>query len=229
MSDSPLPSDAFRLGDLVVVLSLNRIIHGERSADLEPRVMGVLEVLARTPREVVSRATLFDEVWSDTVVNDEALTRAVSALRKALSDGAPGAIETIRGTGYRLVAPIRPVVPSPRPTVLEDAVLEGKPAPPSADRNTPMVALALGAATLALAVAVWAAWPRVAPPELSEARAAPSDAIRAGEASALRLDSTSEYYVPGLSEWDVYYDSSAGRYFHFEDDRTDNGSGPRRR
>jgi DNA-binding winged helix-turn-helix (wHTH) protein len=74
---------------------------------LEPRVMGVLVALASAAGEVVSRSQLLETVWGDTVVNEEVLTRAVSQIRQAVGGEASGpqVVETVRGTGYRWVAP----------------------------------------------------------------------------------------------------------------------------
>ena len=209
MAALSLPSDAFRLGDLVVVPSLNRLVRGGETEDVEPRVMRVLAVLAETPGEVVPRAALMDAVWADAVVNDEALTRAVSELRKALAPEAAGAVETIRGTGYRLALPVRPLAPE-APTQTEGPAPAAS-AGPAARRGGALVVLALGMAALAFAVALWAAWPRVAPsaPETS-CEGLPLDAE-----APFRLDSTSEYYRPGMSEHGVYYDSTEDAYFRF--------------
>ena len=227
MEPVSLPSDAFRLGDLVVVPSLNRLVRGAETADLEPRVMRVLAVLAETPGEVVPRAALVDAVWTDAVVNDEALTRAVSELRKALAPEASGAVETIRGTGYRLAVPPRPLAPAPR-SAPAAGPRTGLAAPPPEEarpvarrqRGGALVALALGLASLAFALALWAAWPRVAeapePGGEPPATAAPEASGAAPERRGtypLLLDSTSEYYRPGLSEHGVYYDSTTDRYF----------------
>ena len=67
--------------------------------------MQLLCYLAARRGEVVSRTELFDTVWQDTIVNNEALTRSISALRKALDDDpkAPAFIETIHKRGYRLL------------------------------------------------------------------------------------------------------------------------------
>lgn len=204
-----LPADAFRLGDLVVVPSLNRLVRGDETEDLEPRVMRVLAVLAETPGEVVPRAALMDAVWADAVVNDEALTRAVSELRKALAPGASGAVETIRGTGYRLALPVRPL--APEAPARADASPPEVTAAPAAHRGGALVVLALTMAALAFAVALWAAWPRVAPQAPEAAGATPPRDARA----PFRLDSTSEYYRPGMSEHGVYYDSTKDAYFRF--------------
>lgn len=71
---------------------------------LEPRTVQVLVVLARSRGQVLSRAELLDQAWPDAVVGDEALTVAISKLRRALAQGDEGAdfIETIPRVGYRL-------------------------------------------------------------------------------------------------------------------------------
>ena len=119
---------------------------------LEPRVMGVLGALASAEGAVVSREALMEAVWGDTVVNEEVLTRAVSQIRQAVGDRAsdPRVVETVRGTGYRWVAP---EVERPSPAEA--------PAGTSADvhptQQLPRSWIAVGAALLlAGGVAVWA-------------------------------------------------------------------------
>lgn len=75
-----------------------------------------------------------------------------------------------------------------------------------------LVFLALGLAGVALAVALWAAWPRAVPEETVATPVPDSSSVEA----PFRLDSTSPYYVPGASELGVYYDSTEGAYFRFE-------------
>ena len=205
MSGIILPSDAFRLGDVVVIPSLNRLVRGSRMDDMEPRVMRVLATLAETPGEVVTRTFLFEVIWPETVVGDEALTRAVSELRKALADGAPDAIETIRGTGYRLVLPVHPL-PSAKARTKANVGTAPKTADTHAEPQSrrPVAALALVMSAFALVIAMWAAWPRIA-----------SEAPLREEAEPFQLDSTSQYYRPGMSELGVYHDSTTGHYFRF--------------
>lgn len=76
--------------------------------DLEPRVMGVLVALARTPGMVVSKEALIADAWSGTPVSDNAITWAVSRLRKALSPES-SLIRTVTGEGYRLEAAVTPI------------------------------------------------------------------------------------------------------------------------
>lgn len=69
----------------------------------------LLEFLAENAGQSVSRDELMKQVWPDVVVGDEALTNAVTKLRKALGDNHQKAryIETIPKMGYRLVAQVR--------------------------------------------------------------------------------------------------------------------------
>ncbi|MEM7786752.1 MAG: transcriptional regulator [Bacteroidota bacterium] len=219
MTDPRLPSDAFRLGALVVVPSLNRLVRDGQPTDVEPRLMAVLAALAETPGEVVTHDHLLASVWADTVVNDEAVTRAVSELRKALGDGAPGAVETIRGRGYRLTLPVEPIEATPASATPAEP-LRGA-AAPGTSGGRPLAAVALAVGVIALGVSVWAVLrtgdetpsPSQTTTEAAGTVAAPEDPFR--------LDSTSEYYRPGLSDHGVYVDDSTGRVFWFAPDSTE--------
>ena len=82
--------------------------HGEQKK-VEPRVMRVFLCLAEKSGEVVSRERLLELVWGDTAVNEDALSRAISDLRKTLGDSPrkPALIQTIPKSGYRLIAPVK--------------------------------------------------------------------------------------------------------------------------
>jgi len=75
-------------------------------ADLPPRAFDTLVCLVEHRGELVSKATLMAAAWPDTVVEENNLNQAVTALRKALGD-TPGRrryIVTEAGRGYRFVA-----------------------------------------------------------------------------------------------------------------------------
>lgn len=100
----------YRIGDWVFAAETGEVWTRTSCRRLEPRVSDVLRLLADHPGEVVSRAHLFDRVWKDRVVVDEALTRAISRIRVALGDaGSPRRyVETLPKRGYRLIASVRP-------------------------------------------------------------------------------------------------------------------------
>lgn len=78
---------------------------GEGTVALQPRVFDLLVYLVTNRDRVVSKDELLDKVWSDVVVADGSLQRAVSMLRSTLDKlGAPDAIRTYARKGYRFCA-----------------------------------------------------------------------------------------------------------------------------
>ena len=151
------PALPFHLDGFLVQPALNRIRKGAETLHVEPRVMQVLVRLAGRPGEVLSREYLFETVWPDTVVCEEALTRTISELRRLFRDDArsPRVIETIRKSGYRLVAPVRPAAEAGNGEVASESAVgrpEGRGRFARFGANAPG-AIAFGVAALALAAA----------------------------------------------------------------------------
>lgn len=109
----PATVQPFCIGPWLVHPALNRIHRNGLKEQLEPRIMHVLVCLASRPGEVISRKELLETAWSDVVVGEEVLTRAISQLRLLFEDQArtPQYVETIRGSGYRLLVPVSAVNP----------------------------------------------------------------------------------------------------------------------
>ena len=138
------------VGEWSVEPALDALQRGGETVRLEPKAMELLVALASRPGEVVSREELLSTVWPGVVVGDEALSQAVTKLRKALGDDvrSPTYIETISKRGYRLIAPVKP------PTA--DPVVETAAAPAqgqSRRRRASLIGLLL--ALLALGTYVW--------------------------------------------------------------------------
>ena len=97
---------SFRLGLWRVEPSRNVIFREGDERHLENRVMQTLVFLAEKQGRTITREQFFSTVWKDLVVNEEALSRAISLLRTALGDNphTPEYIQTIPGVGYRLIA-----------------------------------------------------------------------------------------------------------------------------
>ncbi len=76
---------------------------------LSPVNKRVLLTLLHNAGQVVSRQQLFDDVWPNQVVSDDALTRCISDLRSQLKPlaAAKKLIETIPKTGYRWLPPLQ--------------------------------------------------------------------------------------------------------------------------
>ena len=98
----------FWVGDWYVDPSSNLLSRAGEDCRVEPKVMHVLVCLAEQPMRTVTKEAFMQEVWNGTVVTDDALSRCISELRKVLggSPRNPQFIETIRKSGYRLIAPV---------------------------------------------------------------------------------------------------------------------------
>lgn len=177
------PAD-FSAGDALIQPALNRIsLHG-RVTQVEPKVMQVLVLMAARPGAVVSRDTFLETVWAGTVGDDYLLNRAISELRKIFDDDpqAPRYVETIRKSGYRLIAPIAPARVAhaiPRPA--------GEP-PPAA--TAPAASAAPG----------HVADPRRPPPARARSRLAALGLVLALGAAAVYLLATRTDDGPDLAE-----------------------------
>ncbi len=101
---------SFRLGSWLVEPELNRLARAGQLVQIEPRLMKLLVMLAERPGNVTLKGDIVDSVWGNRSVSDESLAKAVSKLRKILGDDPenPRYIETIRKSGYRLIADVAP-------------------------------------------------------------------------------------------------------------------------
>ena len=106
------PPDPKRLesADLSIIPDRGEIRNARgESARLGPVNMKVLGFLMSRAGRVVSRADLFEAVWKNQVVGDDALTRSISDIRAEigrLSDR-ENLIETLPKRGYRWTAEVR--------------------------------------------------------------------------------------------------------------------------
>ncbi|MGH9419997.1 MAG: winged helix-turn-helix domain-containing protein, partial [Thermoanaerobaculia bacterium] len=88
---------------------LRVVAHADgRSTRLEPKASDLLLFLVGRPGEIFSVDQLIESVWDGKFVTGDVVMVAVSALRQAFGDDArqPRFIETVRGRGYRWIAPI---------------------------------------------------------------------------------------------------------------------------
>lgn len=92
-------------GDVRVDLAAERVWRRDELVELEPKAFEVLRHLLHNPDRLISKQELFDTVWERTAVTDNALTRVVAQLRRALGDDARDAryIETVPTRGYRFI------------------------------------------------------------------------------------------------------------------------------
>ncbi len=112
-ASSPASSELGSLvfGEFVVDLRERRLTrHGGR-VDIAPKTFDVLVFLALNGGHLVSKDELLGAVWRDRVVTENALTRVIKEVRRALGDAAanPRYVETVRQSGYRFIADVKRV------------------------------------------------------------------------------------------------------------------------
>lgn len=100
--------DGFRLDVHERTLSCR----GER-LHLADKAFDLLCALADNSGKRLSKNELLEGVWTDSFVEENTLDKNISLLRRLLSDARPGVefIETVRGHGYRFVAPLTEIAP----------------------------------------------------------------------------------------------------------------------
>ena len=83
-------------------LSSGRLWDATEEVRLTPKAGAVLQVLVSHAGDPVSKQQLFDAVWPDTSVSDDALTSCIQELRRAFKDNPrqPRFIETRHRRGY---------------------------------------------------------------------------------------------------------------------------------
>lgn len=194
MADSHAPRVQF--GPFVCDTSTGELWKGGRPIRLQEQPRQLLLALLGQPGEVVSREQLRRRLWPDnTFVDfDNALNVGIRRIREALGDVAPTAryVETVRGRGYRFIAPVLRARPAAgdRPPAAE-------PPPGASDSPTRAGHRLHRPIMIALAMAIAAfAFPML--------RSAAPDR-RVGSIAVLRFhnlleDDEREYLVDGLSD-----------------------------
>ena len=104
----PAVVNRFRFGPFVVERPAYRVLRDGQPMPLSPKVVDVLLYFVSRPTALVSKEELFDAIWPDVSVTENALTQVISDLRQALGDdpSSPTYIQTIARRGYRFIAPV---------------------------------------------------------------------------------------------------------------------------
>jgi DNA-binding winged helix-turn-helix (wHTH) protein/tetratricopeptide (TPR) repeat protein/TolB-like protein len=104
--ESPSPATSvttppvLRFGPYALDTGARRLTIGGETIPLSPKAYEVLQLLVSNAGRALSREEILKAVWQDTVVEPGSLDWHVSALRRTMPE-ARGAIETLRGFGYR--------------------------------------------------------------------------------------------------------------------------------
>ena len=140
-SDAAAPSAAaptwYRVGDLVVDTERGSVARDSQEIPLGKVSFDLLFALMRDAPGFASVDSLMRRVWSGVVVGPETVAQRVKLLRSALDDDAkePRYIASVRGRGYRLVAPVTALQASAaEPSTLTNTEPAAGPEPQSGTR-----------------------------------------------------------------------------------------------
>ena len=107
-----------RIGSCLLHEDRQLIRDGKRVA-IGPRALAILSELSRHRGQVVTKDELFDAVWGEVAVEENALQVHIGGVRKALGADAD-LIETVRGVGYQLSEEHTPIKDT-EPAIKEQA------------------------------------------------------------------------------------------------------------
>jgi DNA-binding winged helix-turn-helix (wHTH) protein/TolB-like protein len=99
----------YHFDDVSVDLEKFEVIKADSRAHLEPKAFEVLVFLIENRGRLVEKKELLDAVWKDAFVTENAMTRVIAQLRKALEEDSKEAkyIETVPTLGYRFIAEVQ--------------------------------------------------------------------------------------------------------------------------
>ena len=113
----------YRIDDIEVDVSQSCLRRGGEEFHLRHKTFQVLLYLIEHHQRLVTKTELFDNLWKDTAVTDDALTRCIMDIRRALGDDTrqPRLLKTVPKSGFRFIVPIETVY-SPLTSFIETEI-----------------------------------------------------------------------------------------------------------
>jgi len=102
-------AQVYRFADVVVDCARFAVFKAGQPVKITPRAFEVLVYLIRQHGRLVSKQELFEQVWQEAYVSDNALTRMIKEIRRVIGDDAtaPRYIETVPRRGYRFIGAVQ--------------------------------------------------------------------------------------------------------------------------
>lgn len=95
-------------------LASERLRCGDQALALRPKTFALLRYLVAHPGQLLTKATLLEAVWPETLVSEVVLSVCIRELRQELGDDAraPRYIETVHRRGFRFIGHLPTVCPA---------------------------------------------------------------------------------------------------------------------
>lgn len=104
----------FYINEFFVDNDTGEITFGDEVHVVEPKVMAILKVLAKSPKQVFSAEALFELVWPQAIFSPNSVRRNISLLRQVLRDDDKTIIKTHPKRGYSLEADVKVLNETPK-------------------------------------------------------------------------------------------------------------------
>ncbi len=103
-SETQAPRQTLQFADLLMDTAARSVRRGQREIELTAREFDILELFLRHPNQVLTRAQIYDDIWSYDFGGESNIIEVyVRYLRTKLeAEGEPRLIHTKRGAGYIL-------------------------------------------------------------------------------------------------------------------------------
>jgi DNA-binding winged helix-turn-helix (wHTH) protein len=103
-----LPMKIYEFRNCLLNSAERRVIRDGKYLELTPRTFDVLQLLVEKSGEIVTKDEILGKVWNGSFVEEGNLPVHASKLRRLLNDNkAEHFIETVQGSGYRFVSPVK--------------------------------------------------------------------------------------------------------------------------
>jgi DNA-binding winged helix-turn-helix (wHTH) protein/Tol biopolymer transport system component len=83
-----------------------RLLRRGQPVNLSRQLFSLLVVFVENSGKLISKEALRNKVWGNAYVSEDALKVIIGNLRKAIGENGERYIETVRGEGYRFIAPV---------------------------------------------------------------------------------------------------------------------------
>jgi DNA-binding winged helix-turn-helix (wHTH) protein/tetratricopeptide (TPR) repeat protein len=120
-----MKSDRYRFDRFLLDLQRGVLLADGMECSLRPKSFALLRLLVENPGRLIGRDEIMQAVWPGVFVTDDSIAQCVRDIRRNLGDSEQRLLRTMKGRGYRFVAP---VVTEP------ETIAAASPPPPSAPR-----------------------------------------------------------------------------------------------